>query len=68
MYYFYGTGDFVQIVADDGTLSDFEKEKATLFLEELPVPPEHIEGKDRVLFIDPETKEIGYIYKDIILK
>lgn len=67
MYYFYGIGDLVYIKKDDGTMPDSEKEKATLFLEELPIPPEHIKGKDRVLYIDPETKEIGHIYKDIII-
>ena len=64
MYYLFGKEDLVYIKVDDENLTEKEKSEATIILEELPTPPEYIEGKDRILFIDPETLEVSYIYRD----
>lgn len=68
MYYLFGTGEHVFVRVENDEDWPIEKEKATLVLEELPTPLEDKEGKDRILFIDPETLEASFIYQDIIIK
>lgn len=65
MYYLFGIGEnvFVRVEGDEDW--PLEKEKATLVLEEFPESLEDVEGKNRILFIDPETLEAKFIYKDI---
>ena len=63
MIYLFGTGEQVSIVYQGNTLTEENKAKATLVVEELPDEEER-EGYYAVLYIDPESKELSYIYKE----
>lgn len=64
MYYLFGEKDVVQIILGE-ELSEYEKEKAVLVLDKIPTGIEYKEGKDRVLFLDPETLEVSWFYRDL---
>ena len=63
MIYLFGMGEEVSIIFDGKYLTEDEKSSATLVVEELPVK-DTPDGFYEVLFIDPETKELKYIYKE----
>ena len=46
-------------------LTKEERKKATLVLETLPEPEER-DGYYAVRYIDPVTKELSYIYREIV--
>lgn len=64
MYYLYGIEDKVAMLIDVGQLSDIQKTYATTFVNELPSKLPHQEGSVVKLFIDPETLEASYVYRD----
>lgn len=67
MIYLYGTGENISVVFSENTLTSQEKSEATLIVEALPeknIP----EGFYDVLFIDPTSKELKYIYKEKTLE
>lgn len=62
MIYLFGTGDQVSVIMHERYLTEQEQASATLVVESLPqlnIPDGHYE----VLFIDPTTKELKYIYR-----
>ena len=65
MIYLFGTGEQVSVVYQGHTLTDENKARATLVVEELPEKEER-EGYYARLYIDPKTKELSYVYKEIV--
>ena len=66
MIYLFGVGDSVSVIYKEKFLSPEEKERASLVVEELPEEPEEKENHTICLFLNPETKELSYVYKEII--
>ena len=64
MIYLFGIEDQVSVVMHERFLTEEQRAKATLVLEELP-EPEQRDGYYAVRYIDPETKEFSYIYREI---
>jgi hypothetical protein len=64
MIYFFGTGTNTKVVFGGRMLTNEEKSKATLILNNLP-PTETPQGKRAKFYIDPDTNEFSYIYEDI---
>lgn len=46
------------------TLEELEKEENSIIVETIP-QPEIIEGKEAILYINPETKDMWYEYVDM---
>lgn len=65
MIYLFGTEDQVSIIMHERFLTEEQRENATLVLETLPEPEER-DGYYAVKYIDPETKEFSYIYREIV--
>jgi hypothetical protein len=62
MIYLFGTEDQVSVIMHEIFLTEEQRANATLVVESLPqlnTPDGHYE----VLFIDPTTKELKYVYK-----
>jgi len=65
MYYLYGLEKNIYIKTEED--EDFDStEEYTLILEKIPEPLEPQDGKSIVLFIDPDTLEVSWIYEDSI--
>ena len=65
MIYLFGTEDQVSVIMHERFLTNEQREKATLVLENLPEPEER-DGYYAVIYIDPVTKEFSYIYREIV--
>ncbi len=65
MIYLFGTEDQVSVIMNERFLTKEERAKATLVLETLPEPEER-EGYYAVRYIDKDTKEFSYIYREIV--
>lgn len=65
MIYFFGTGNDTRVVFGGRSLTEDEKSKASLVLDNLP-PTSTPEGKRAKFYVDPKTKEFSYIYEDIV--
>ena len=65
MIYLFGTEDQVSVIMHERFLTKEERAKATLVLETLP-EPEVKEGYYAVKYIDKDTKEFSYIYREIV--
>ena len=65
MIYLFGIKDQVSVIMHERFLTEEQREKATLVLETLPEPEER-DGYYAVKYIDPETKEFSYIYREIV--
>ena len=63
MIYLFGIGEQVSVIMNERYLTEAERKNATLVVEELPVK-DTPDGFYEVLYIDPETKELKYIYKE----
>ena len=64
MIYLFGTEDQVSIIMHERFLTKEQQAKATLVLETLPEPEER-DGYYAVRYIDKDTKEFSYIYREI---
>ena len=64
MIYLFGIKDQVSVITHERYLTEQERANATLVMEELP-EPEVREGYYAERFIDPDTKEFSYIYKEV---
>lgn len=64
MIYFFGTGNNTRIVFGGKSLTEEERNNATLVLDNLP-PTDTPKGKKAKFWIDPKTKDFKYIYEDI---
>lgn len=62
MIYLFGLEEKVSIIYDGSSLTEEEKQKATLVLDVLP-KPEYREGFFPTYCIEPETKELYFVYK-----
>lgn len=65
MIYLFGIGEQVSVIMHERFLTKEQREKATLVLETLPEPEER-EGYYAIRYIDPETKEFSYIYREVV--
>ena len=64
MIYLFGTEDQVSVIMHERFLTEEQRAKATLVLETLP-EPEKREGYYAVKYIDKDTNEFSYIYREI---
>lgn len=62
MIYLFGIGEQVSVIMHERYLTEQERANATLIVEALPENNVPV-GYYAVLFIDPTTKELKYIYK-----
>ncbi len=65
MIYLFGTEDQVSVIMNERFLTEEQRAKATLVLETLPEPEER-DGYYAVKYIDKDTKEFSYIYREIV--
>ena len=65
MIYLFEIEDQVSVIMHERFLTKEQQAKATLVLETLPEPEER-DGFYAVRYIDPETKEFSYIYREIV--
>ena len=65
MIYLFGLEDQVSVIVNERFLISEQRAKATLVLEVLPDQEERV-GYFAVKYIDPETKELSYIYREIV--
>lgn len=63
MVFLFGTGDQVSVIMHERFLTQEEQARATLVLEALP-EPEQRDGFYAVRYIDPETKQFSYVYRE----
>lgn len=61
MIYLFGIGNQVSSIIDGSSLTEEQKNKATLILEQLP-EPQLLEDHFSILYIDEITKEFSYKY------
>ena len=65
MIYLFGTEDQVSVIMHERFLTKEQRAKATLVLETLPEPEER-DGYYAVRYIDKDTNEFSYIYREIV--
>ena len=63
MVFLFGIGEQVSVITHERFLTHDQQAKATMVLNELPVP-ESKEGFYHVLYINPVTKQLSYVYKE----
>ena len=64
MIYLFGIKDQVSVIMHERFLTKEQQAKATLVLETLPEPEER-DGYCAVRYIDKDTNEFSYIYREI---